>query len=1026
MPEPNNYPVWPGWETVRIIGRGSFGTVYEITRDIYGHQERAAMKVISIPQSDSDIEELLDSGYTRENVTDTFKEHMQDILREYSLMREMNGSANVVNCDDVRIVQHDDGVGWDIFIRMELLTPLTKALVKEASEKQVIRIGQDMCRALMLCKKHDIIHRDIKPQNIFLSPNGDYKLGDFGIAKTVEKTSGGTKIGTYKYMAPEVYNNQPYNLTADIYSLGLVLYWLLNARRSPFVSLPPAPTSAREEEMARVRRFRGEALPPPHNGSEGLKQVVLKACAYDPKERFQSAEEMLDSLDRLARSASSPRPVSPPAQRPASAPGERPAAVPAQKEPAQPSPASSPAPVQNPAPARRPGPVSVQKIVTEPPREPAPAAAPSAGSGPAVSAPAAKRPKWLLPLIGLLAALAALALFLLPKNDSSDADDRSAPAAEEPAGHWVILNHTNYYKGELSYTSNYGYDNHGVSEINSVFYNYDGSESHQRTTYEKDADGRFLKYSVYDSDTNELLRYTEYLRDQDGELQRLNTYEADGTLSQSQVPHKKGERTEEIYSYENGKTYMSALWEYNENDQPIKYTYYNSDGSTSSVSEYTYDENQRQKSYTFFYYFSGTLQNKSETVYEYDDSGRQIRDVETDLGTGKVTVGTYTYDEHGNELMYVSVCDGEEISRSVSEYGYYLDGVLTGEISRLSADGTRSAPAALTSGTAEGQRIVVHRGWVLGLTDEGTVLAAGGDNSFGSNMVVTWSDIAAIDAAVNGSSKTVVGLKRDGTVEAVGWNISGECDVSDWKDVVQVEAVISNTYALRSDGTMLATGHNSSGENNVGGITGGAGLYMLEHSSNGVFVVDKNGNLNAAGDYSKFRNSDFNRFKNISSLCLNWSDILAVTKDGKVISLENQNSELSGWTNIRKVVTGYLNSNLVVGIRNDGTVTACALSDRNGEAEAVKAVSSWTNIKDILVLSAYSDYKEYTVIGVKNDGSLVSVGSLDLSGFDNIRELYAYDDSYNKFAYLVGVRNDGTVVSNDPLVADTVAQWKLF
>ena len=76
MPEPNNYPVWPGWETVRIIGRGSFGTVYEITRDIYGHQERAAMKVISIPQSDSDIEELLDSGYTRENVTDTFKEHI--------------------------------------------------------------------------------------------------------------------------------------------------------------------------------------------------------------------------------------------------------------------------------------------------------------------------------------------------------------------------------------------------------------------------------------------------------------------------------------------------------------------------------------------------------------------------------------------------------------------------------------------------------------------------------------------------------------------------------------------------------------------------------------------------------------------------------------------------------------------------------------------------------------------------------------------------------------------------------------
>lgn len=70
----------------------------------------------------------------------------------------------------------------------------------------------------MLCKKHNIIHRDIKPANIFASGNGDYKLGDFGIAKTIEQTSGGTKIGTYDYMAPEVYHDQPYGNTADIYS----------------------------------------------------------------------------------------------------------------------------------------------------------------------------------------------------------------------------------------------------------------------------------------------------------------------------------------------------------------------------------------------------------------------------------------------------------------------------------------------------------------------------------------------------------------------------------------------------------------------------------------------------------------------------------------------------------------------------------------------------------------------------------------------------------------------------------------
>ena len=301
----DNKATWPGWETVRLIGRGSFGAVYEIERNMLGEKEKAALKVITIPQSSSDIDDLYGEGFDEESITSTFKEQLRSIVAEYSLMRRLNGNSNVVNCDDVRYIQHDDGFGWDIFIKMELLTPMNKALGKEVPDGQVIRVGSDMCRALMLCKKHSIIHRDIKPANIFVSENGDYKLGDFGIAKTVEKTSGGTKIGTYEYMAPEVYHDRPYGSTADIYSLGMVLYWLLNERRTPFLKLPPSlPTSA-EKERARKRRFAGEPLPPPAHGSEELKKIVLKACAYDPQERYQSAEEMLRDLEALV-AASAP------------------------------------------------------------------------------------------------------------------------------------------------------------------------------------------------------------------------------------------------------------------------------------------------------------------------------------------------------------------------------------------------------------------------------------------------------------------------------------------------------------------------------------------------------------------------------------------------------------------------------------------------------------------------------------------------------------------------------------------------
>ena len=302
----NTTPTWPGWETVRLIGRGSFGAVYEIERDMLGEKEKAALKVITIPQNDSDISEMLSDGYDDESITSTFKEHLKSIVAEYSLMRKLNGSSYVVNCDDVRYVQHDDGIGWDIFIKMELLTPLTSTLPADVPEEQVVKIAKDICSALVQCKQFGIIHRDIKPQNIFASPLGDYKLGDFGIAKTVEKTSGGTKIGTYKYMAPEVYNNQPYGAGADIYSLGLVLYWLLNERRLPFLPLPPEKLRAGMEEEARLRRFNGEAIPAPALGAEELQRIVLKACAYDPKERYQSAEEMLREVEALSGKAAAP------------------------------------------------------------------------------------------------------------------------------------------------------------------------------------------------------------------------------------------------------------------------------------------------------------------------------------------------------------------------------------------------------------------------------------------------------------------------------------------------------------------------------------------------------------------------------------------------------------------------------------------------------------------------------------------------------------------------------------------------
>ena len=165
---------WPGWETVRFLGRGNYGSVYEIQRDVFGNIERAALKVITIPQNKGDIDELYSEGYDDESISSAFESHLKSIVAEYSLMKKMSGCSNIVNCDDVRYIQHDDGIGWDIYIKMELLTALPKALPSGYDEGMILAVAKDICSALELCKKHEIIHRDIKPQNIFVSPNGDY------------------------------------------------------------------------------------------------------------------------------------------------------------------------------------------------------------------------------------------------------------------------------------------------------------------------------------------------------------------------------------------------------------------------------------------------------------------------------------------------------------------------------------------------------------------------------------------------------------------------------------------------------------------------------------------------------------------------------------------------------------------------------------------------------------------------------------------------------------------------------------
>ena len=290
---------WPGWRVERLIGKGSFGRVYEINRDLIGTVERSALKVISLPSNPGELEKFYSQGHTPKQLADYYNRCREEIIREYSLMAEIKGHPNIVYCDDFRQIPHAAGIGWDIHIRMELLTGLFQVMPLHYSEAMVVQMGMSIASALALCDKKAIIHRDIKPENIFYANTGEFKLGDFGVAKLMQHTQQGTTIGTFDYMAPEVYHNRPYGPTADLYSLGLVLYWAMNRRRLPFLPDTNQIPTGLQRETAWKRRMEGEPIPLPLDGSPELKQIVMNAIAHDPVRRYPSAAHLLKALQQL-------------------------------------------------------------------------------------------------------------------------------------------------------------------------------------------------------------------------------------------------------------------------------------------------------------------------------------------------------------------------------------------------------------------------------------------------------------------------------------------------------------------------------------------------------------------------------------------------------------------------------------------------------------------------------------------------------------------------------------------------------
>ena len=287
--------LWNGWNISEKIGEGRFGEVYKALKVVDGVTLSCAIKYVSLPKNQEELNDLVKKGIIK-NVEDANKYYLKivdDLKKEIAIMQKFNGSPYVVDCFDYIQENKFDGTGIDFYIRMELAEDIDKYFErKNITTNDVINLGIDICSALELCESLNIIHRDIKPSNIYVGVDGKYKLGDFGIA-SLSNTIDDKGYGTYNYISPEVYNKKDVGFNTDLYSLGIVMYKLLNNNKLPFSS-----KFSNDKDILNTR-MSGVSLLPIKGVDKALMDIIIKACNYETTGRYKNATEMKNALKDL-------------------------------------------------------------------------------------------------------------------------------------------------------------------------------------------------------------------------------------------------------------------------------------------------------------------------------------------------------------------------------------------------------------------------------------------------------------------------------------------------------------------------------------------------------------------------------------------------------------------------------------------------------------------------------------------------------------------------------------------------------
>lgn len=268
--------------------------------------EKYIVKVISIPASQKRLDALLLTGAFQDaaGATEYFKELSDGVVRDAQLLRQLAKLEGFLPYEGWQVApMQDNKLGYEVY----LVSPYKRSLEKHLRRNTMthlgaVNLGLDLCAALSMCRRAGFLYVALKPGNIFLTGEREYKIGDLGFVKlnSLKYTSMPAQYLS-PFTPPELHDAlATLNPTVDIYAVGMILYMIYNNGVLPYETKAP-----------------NKLLPAPMNADYEMAEIIAKACHPNPRHRYQTPIEMGQALkDYMQRNTINNTPIVPPAADP--------------------------------------------------------------------------------------------------------------------------------------------------------------------------------------------------------------------------------------------------------------------------------------------------------------------------------------------------------------------------------------------------------------------------------------------------------------------------------------------------------------------------------------------------------------------------------------------------------------------------------------------------------------------------------------------------------------------------------------